>query len=60
MATCRTMVGRGGWMIQGMFHDETGERLVMIESDGTFTREEVEHFIEVVKRTAEEGAEESA
>jgi len=57
MAPCRTLVRQGGWMVEGMYDRETGERLVIIEAEGTYTRSEVERFVAVVKATAEEGPE---
>lgn len=58
MAKCKTLVRRGGWMLEGMFDEETGQRFVVIEAQGKFTVEEAEHFIEVIRATAEEEPEE--
>ncbi len=60
MAKCRTLVRRGGWMVDGMFDQETGERLVVIEAEGKFTVDEAEHLAEVVRATAQQGPDESA
>lgn len=55
MAMSRTLVKRGGWMLDRMFDRETGEALIVIEAEGTFREAEAEHFIEVLRRVMSDG-----